>query len=107
VATPLAELELRARRIVDDVADLLPSAVAAPMQALPGAGSAPGVTIPSFGVEVDGDLLGALRNHDVPVIARTRGSRTAIDLRAVTEVQDADVIAALRTAACAESRATS
>jgi len=103
VAVPLAELERRARRIVDGVADVQPSAVAVPMQALPGAGSAPGVTIPSFGVEVDGDLLVALRNHDLPVIARTRDAHTMLDLRAVAESQDDDVIAALRAAACIAS----
>ncbi|MGB0113977.1 MAG: L-seryl-tRNA(Sec) selenium transferase [Ilumatobacteraceae bacterium] len=99
VATPLADLERRAADIVAAIGDVIPSAVAVPMNAVPGAGSAPGVTMPSFGIEVDGDLLDALRSHRLPVIARTRDGRTMLDLRSVTESQDADVVAALRAAA--------
>jgi L-seryl-tRNA(Ser) seleniumtransferase len=98
VATPLGDLERRAHRIVGEIAEVLPSAAPVPMQALPGAGSAPGVTIPSYGVVVDGDLLAALRSHELPVIARTRDGRTMVDLRAVDESDDAAVIAALRAA---------
>lgn len=61
-------------------------------EALPGAGSAPGVTIPSIAIAVDGDHLTALRSNDPPVIGRTRDGRTYLDLRSVDPADD-DVIA--------------
>jgi L-seryl-tRNA(Ser) seleniumtransferase len=61
------------------------------MDALPGAGSAPGVTMPSAGLVVAGDHLAALRAHDPPVIARSRDGATSLDLRAV-DPSDHDVI---------------
>ena len=72
-----------------------PSALAAPMESLPGAGSAPGVTMPSYGVEIDGDLLALLRLHDPPVIARSRDDRTMLDLRSVAPSYDSTIVAAL------------
>ncbi len=98
-AAPLGDIEARAGRLVATVADALPSAVAEPMDAMPGAGSAPGVTIPSYGVVVDGDLVDALRAHDPPVIARSRDGRTSLDLRSVEASDDARVADALRAAA--------
>ena len=95
VAVPVATLRARSEALVASVSDLLPSAVAVPMDALPGAGSAPGVTMESYGVEVDGDLLAALRRHDRPVIARSRDDRTLIDLRSVDPSDDATIAAAL------------
>jgi L-seryl-tRNA(Ser) seleniumtransferase len=64
-------------------------------EALPGAGSAPGVTMPSVGIAVEGDRLAALRAHPTPVIARTRDGRTILDLRSVDPADDAIVTAAL------------
>ncbi len=95
VAVPLDSLRARAEAVVDAVSSAHPSAVAAPMDSLPGAGSAPGVTMPSYGVELDGDLLAALRRHDRPVIARSRDDRTMLDLRSVDPADDATIIAAL------------
>jgi L-seryl-tRNA(Ser) seleniumtransferase len=63
--------------------------------ALPGAGSVPGATIDSFGIAVDGDHLGALRQHRPAVIARVHDHRTIIDVRAVDPNDDAVLIAAL------------
>ena len=62
---------------------------------VPGAGSAPGVTIPSHGVVLDGDHLAALRAHAMPVVARVREGRTVLDLRSVDPGDDASVIEAL------------
>ena len=92
VATPLAELRERAGRIVaaSGVGEVVDS------EALPGAGSAPGVTMPSVAIALDGDHLAALRAHEPPVIARTRDDRTTLDLRAVAPADDAVLIAALR-----------
>jgi L-seryl-tRNA(Ser) seleniumtransferase len=66
------------------------------MEAMPGAGSGPGVTMPSFGVVVAGDHLDRLRSHSMPVIARTRGDLTLLDLRSVDPADDDIVVAALR-----------
>lgn len=98
VAAPLASVKARAEAMVAAVIDRHPSATAVSMESLPGAGSAPGVTMPSFGVEVAGDLLAALRRHDPPVIARSRDGRTMLDLRSVAPADDATVIDALRAA---------
>jgi L-seryl-tRNA(Ser) seleniumtransferase len=95
VAVSTASLRARAEAIAAAVCDAHPSAVAAPMESLPGAGSAPGVTMPSYGVEIDGELLDLLRRHDPPVIARSRGDRTMLDLRAVVPSDDATIVAAL------------
>ena len=91
VAVPLDVLQRRAEAIVVAVGD--GSVVAT--DAVPGAGSAPGVTIPSFGVRISGDRLAALRNHDTPVIARSRDGATVIDLRTVQPEDDAVLVDAL------------
>ncbi|MFW2333729.1 L-seryl-tRNA(Sec) selenium transferase [Ilumatobacter sp.] len=92
VDQPVDALRARAELIVTDagtgsVIDTL---------ALPGAGSAPGVTMPSIGVAIDGDRLTGLRGHTTPVIARTRDGRTVLDLRSVDPGDDAIVADALR-----------
>ncbi len=98
VGVPLASLEERAAAVVAAVVAVHPSARVERMEALPGAGSAPGVTMPSAGVMIDGDLLDELRRHDTPVIARSRDDRTSLDLRSVDPADDAVVIAALQDA---------
>jgi L-seryl-tRNA(Ser) seleniumtransferase len=95
VAVPLSDLRARADAVVSAVSSAHPSATAAPMESLPGAGSAPGITMPSYGVELDGDLLDALRRHHRPVIARSREDRTMLDLRSVDPADDATIIDAL------------
>ncbi len=62
---------------------------------VPGGGSAPGVTIPSVGIAVDGDATAALRSAHPPVIARVADGRTVLDLRTVDPAEDDDVSAAL------------
>lgn len=99
VATPVGELRERADGIVAAVGAVHPSAQALAMDSLPGAGSAPGITMPSYGVEVTGDLTAALRRSNPPVIARSRDDRTLIDLRSVMPHDDAVVIEALVAAA--------
>ena len=91
VDQPLDVLRARAEQIVaaagvGSVVDTL---------ALPGAGSAPGVSMPSIGVAVPGDRLTELRRHTTPVIARTRDGRTVLDLRSVDAADDSIVIEAL------------
>ncbi|MFT3851668.1 MAG: L-seryl-tRNA(Sec) selenium transferase [Ilumatobacteraceae bacterium] len=64
-------------------------------EAVPGAGSAPGVTIPSIAVRLDGDHLARLRAHEPPVIARTRDGATFADLRSVADRDDRTLASAL------------
>ena len=66
------------------------------MQAIPGAGSAPGTTIESIGIRVPGDRLAALRSSSPPVIARTRDGCTLLDLRTVDPGSDESIVAALQ-----------
>jgi L-seryl-tRNA(Ser) seleniumtransferase len=66
--------------------------------AIAGAGSLPGLDIPSAGITVDGDVTAALRANDPPVVARARDGRTLIDLRTVDPADDAIVAKAV--AAC-------
>ncbi|MEX2625247.1 MAG: hypothetical protein WD225_00080, partial [Ilumatobacteraceae bacterium] len=56
---------------------------------------APGATMRSFGVELDGDHLAALRANQPPVVARVRDDRTVLDLRSVDPADDPVVAAAL------------
>ena len=64
-------------------------------EAVPGAGSLPGVTIASFGVSVAGDHRAALRAWEPPVIARVEDGQTICDLRAVEPSDDVVIAAAL------------
>ena len=66
------------------------------VQAVPGAGSAPGMTIPSIGIRIAGDRLAVLRSCSPPVIARTRDAGTLLDLRTVNPGSDGAIVAALR-----------
>ncbi len=93
VARSVDELRRRADDIVERVDH--PAVCAQAMDALPGAGSAPGVTIPSHGVVVRGDRGAALRAHRRPVIARVREGATMLDLRAVEPADDAVIVEAL------------
>ena len=63
---------------------------------MPGGGSLPGLTIPSAGLAVDGDVAVALRRADPPVIARVHDGRTVCDLRTVDPADDTHVAKSLR-----------
>ena len=91
-STPVGLLRERA----ESIAATAHRGTAAPSAALPGAGSAPGVTIDSFAVNVEGDHLLALRERPIPIIARLRDGRTIIDLRSVDPDDDALVTDAVR-----------
>jgi L-seryl-tRNA(Ser) seleniumtransferase len=94
VATPTATLETRAKALVASIG--APSVSAVPTAALPGAGSAPGVTMPSFGLAIDGDHVAGLRAQPRPVIARAADGVTLVDLRAVDPDDDSTIVAAIR-----------
>jgi L-seryl-tRNA(Ser) seleniumtransferase len=84
-------LEVRARA----VAAAAGIGRAEPTEALVGAGSAPGTTIPSWGVVIDGDITAALRHASVPIAARTRDGVTIVDVRTIPPSDDDVVIGAL------------
>ena len=85
---PVAELRARAEALgVGEVCD---------MAATTGGGTLPGTEIPSAGIVLDGDRAAALRENEVPVIARVAGQRTYLDLRTVDPADDAIVAAAAR-----------
>lgn len=67
-------------------------------KAVIGAGSAPGASIDSFAVEVDGDITRRLRAEDTPIIARVEAGRTLLDMRTVHWYDDQFIIHALRAA---------
>lgn len=92
VARPVESLRGRAERIVAAAG----RGAVVDTEALPGAGSAPGVTMPSVGIVLDGDHLGTLRAHEPPVVARTREGRTYLDLRSVDPADDEVLIDVLR-----------
>jgi hypothetical protein len=55
--------------------------------------------MPSYGLDLFGDLLEALRNHETPVIARSRDARTLLGLRSVGPDDDVVIVDALCAAA--------
>ena len=85
--TSVLELEARAEAL----------GVGSPVQtmSMTGGGSLPGEEFPSAGVEIDGDVSDALRNAEVPVIARVRDHSTVLDLRTVYPDDDTLVAKAL------------
>jgi L-seryl-tRNA(Ser) seleniumtransferase len=86
-STPVADLRSRASALgCGEVVACL---------SVPGGGSAPGVSIPSCGVALDGDHTSSLRQWEPPVIARVVDGRTVLDLRTVDPSEDAVVAAAL------------
>ena len=84
---PLSSLEERAAAL--GVGCVVDSA------AVPGAGTAPGVTIPSVAIALDGDRRAELRAADPPVIARVVDGRTLLDLRSVEPDDDASLAKAV------------
>ncbi|MBW3536434.1 MAG: L-seryl-tRNA(Sec) selenium transferase [Actinobacteria bacterium] len=64
-------------------------------ESVPGGGSAPGATIPSAGIALEGDHSDALRRCDPPIFARVVDGRTVLDLRTVDPRDDPVVAKAL------------
>ena len=91
VATSSSELRSRAENIVSSAG--IGSVVE--LDSLIGAGSAPGSTIASVGVSIPGDVRANLRSHSIPVIARTLGNNTYIDMRSISPDDDHIVVQAI------------
>jgi L-seryl-tRNA(Ser) seleniumtransferase len=90
----LDSLSARADAIVAAVAH--PWCAASACFAVPGGGTLPEVTIPSFGVSLAGSRQRSLREFSTPVIARTADGRTILDLRTVDPADDGLLIDAIR-----------
>lgn len=65
-------------------------------EAVPGGGTLPTVTMPSVGIRTRGDHLYALRERDLPIIARVVDDATVLDLRSVAPECDNEIVTALR-----------
>ena len=95
-------LEARARRLADQLADvgIVPPPEAVTSIAAVGGGGAPGVELPSAALALPPDLAVRLRTDpDVPVVGRIEHGRLLLDLIAVPEADEADLVAAVRRAA--------
>ena len=99
--TPVGALHQRADAIIAALASggkgPVPTAVAC--ESVTGGGTLPGVVIASAGVAIEGDQRPGLRAHAPPVIARTRGEQTLLDLRTVDPDEDETLIHAITSAA--------
>ena len=87
-----ADLQARAEKIID-TAKL--GEICA-LDSIPGAGSAPGATIASIGIVINGDHLTKLRMNETPIIARVKDNKTFLDLRTIQPEDDEIVAQALR-----------
>lgn len=87
-----SDLESRADTIVDAAG----TGRVVTSQAVVGAGSAPGASLESFAVEIDGDVTRQLRTGELPIIARVEAGRTIIDVRTVHPTDDEHIVRALR-----------
>ena len=101
VAADVAGLEARAKMICDELGPgttggLIVEATAT--DAVPGGGTLPTVTFPSFGLRVAGDLTEQLRAGQPPIVARVDHGATILDLRTVAPDQDRSITAALGSA---------
>ncbi len=90
---PVEGLRARADALVAELERRgAPGATADDLEAVPGGGTLPGVTIASAGLTLDGDHAAVLRAGARPVIARVAEGRTHLDLRTV-DADDDPVVA--------------
>jgi L-seryl-tRNA(Ser) seleniumtransferase len=89
------DLLVRARRLADAIG---PPAVAVASEAAVGGGGAPGVVLPSAAVVLPSSLAGPLRLGEHPVVGRVVDGRLLLDLVAVPEEQDTELLEAVRQA---------
>jgi L-seryl-tRNA(Ser) seleniumtransferase len=109
-----ADLFPRAEAMAKVIADAVPGVdrgpeplvEAAGTEAVPGGGTLPTVTIPSFGLRVGHDIVDLLRSGDRPIVARVEDDATIIDLRTI-EPDDDRAVAEAVAAALADPAARS
>ena len=92
-ATPVEALRARAAAL--GVGEVVTTTAVA------GGGSVPGQELPSAGVAVPGDHTTALRDNDLPVVARVHEGATVCDLRTVDPADDPALADALKAALAA------
>ena len=88
--TTVNELEQRANRIG--------IGTPVPLNSIPGGGTLPEVVIPSFGLQLNGDVSHKLRlgtDENPPIIARVEDGNTFLDLRTVDPLFDDQLSSAL------------
>jgi L-seryl-tRNA(Ser) seleniumtransferase len=90
---PVASLSARAAAIVTAVDD--PRCTGVSMFSVPGGGTLPDRTIPSFGVCLNGAYGAALRRFELPIAARAEHGQTLCDLRTVDPADDSVLIKAI------------
>ena len=90
--TAITELQSRAEKIIAAAK----TGEICMLDSIPGAGSAPGATIASIGIVVNGDYLSKLRMYETPIIARVKDNKTFLDLRTIQPDDDAIVVQALQ-----------
>jgi L-seryl-tRNA(Ser) seleniumtransferase len=101
LATPVAELAARARRLAAAAGAFGWDAEAAPLVAIAGGGAGTESTLPSFGVLLrhpsvgEAEAAARLRARELPVLARVSEGRLVLDLRSVAPEEDAELLAAL------------
>ena len=101
LATPVAALEARARRLERAALALGWEAEAASLVAIAGGGAGTESTLPSWGVLLRHPALGEseaaarLRARERPIVARVAEGRLVLDLRTVAPEEDEEIAAAL------------
>ncbi len=88
---PSAEVRRRCEALAASVSRL--SASVQPTRTLIGGGAAPGRSLPSFALSLEGglsaaDLARRLRQQEIPIVARIEGERVLLDLRTVDPKDD-------------------
>jgi L-seryl-tRNA(Ser) seleniumtransferase len=94
------DLLARARRLAEQIGA---PALAVTTQAAVGGGGAPGVVLPSAAVSVPAGLATALRLGRPAVVGRVTEDRLLLDLVAVPEEHDDDLVEAVRQALAGET----
>jgi L-seryl-tRNA(Ser) seleniumtransferase len=100
IATPLADVEARARRWAEALAAAGLPATVVPGESTIGGGSLPGETLPTALVALDvaspDGVAARLRAGDPPVIARIASDKLLLDPRTVLPDEDGTLLGALR-----------
>jgi L-seryl-tRNA(Ser) seleniumtransferase len=103
LAAPASDVRRRAEALTARVAAAAPALAVEVVdgRSVPGAGSAPGIDLPTALVAVSregataAEIEAHLRAHDPPVVARIERDRVVLDLRTVAESDEETLLAAL------------
>lgn len=90
-----AALRVRVERLTARLRDKGVDAEAADSLGMVGGGGAPGISLPSAAVSLDARLAAPLRRGKPSVLGRVERGRCLLDLRAVSEIDDETLLAAI------------